>query len=464
MIDIAVLLVASVALQGATGVVAAPEFLPPAVVQSVTLAPAADDFMAPFYVNGGSALTGHQVRVDQTLLTQLGGSALLDQLAMLDPTELEQFVADNADAVAALVLDPPAAAKTANWWNSLNAHTRSGLSSAAPQIVGNLPGVPFAVRDSVNRQVLEDTISELEDAASATVGRDPDPTISSHLNMLRQVEIALEAHSDEPQRSILSLDTTLPGRAAVAVGDPVTADYVSYLVPGMFFTIEGQVVDWAQTAQELYNEQSDWLGLLGQTDSEFRGQTVATVAWMGYETPNLFTVTSQELADLGALYLDSAMDALLAETADDRPFVSLIAHSYGSTAAMTALSTGNFEVDSFAVVGSPGSAARSVDDLSVRGRNVFVGRASWDPVATSAYFGSDPGSPAFGAHAMSVAGGVDLITEDPLGASVGHNDYFAPNSESLRNMALIGINRGSLVSDGSGQDVQRTLAYFDRLI
>src|SRR5690606_13838581 len=215
---------------------------------------------------------------------------------------------------------------------------------------------------------------------------------------------------------------------------PATADYVSYLVPGMFFTIEGQVVDWAETAQELYSEQNDWLGLLGQTDPDFRGQTVATVAWMGYETPTLLTVTSQELADRGALYLDSAMDALLAETANDRPFVSVIAHSYGSTAAMTALSTGNFEVDSFAVVGSPGSAAHSVDDLSVKGRNVFVGQASGHPVATSGDFGNDPGSPAFGAHAMGVAGGVDLITEEPLSASVGHNDYFAPNSESLRNM------------------------------
>ena len=58
----------------------------------------------------------------------------------------------------------------------------------------------------------------------------------------------------------------------------------------------------------------------------------------------------------------------------------------------------------------------------------------------------------------------NLITDEALTASVGHNGYFTPHSESLRNMALIGIDRGSLVATGSSEDVQRTLAYFDRLI
>src|SRR5690554_79237 len=437
--------------------------MPPTVAQSVTLAPASHDFLAPFLTNGPTSRT-HHAKVEAALLSQLGGSALLDQLPLLNWSELEGFVESSADAVSGLLLDPPSASTTAGWWDSLPGTTQLRLERNAPEIVGNLPGVPFATRDAVNRLMLDRAISEWENAAAATVGEDPDPTISAHLNMLKQVETALEVHAGQPPRSIVSLDTGLPGRAAVVVGDLLAADYVSYLVPGMFFTIEGQVVDWTETAQVLYDEQREWLDLLGQTDAELRDRTVATVAWMGYETPNLLTVTSAELAHRAALYLESAMAALLAETADDRPFISVLAHSYGSTAAMKALSTGNFEVDSLAVVGSPGSAARSVDDLSVRARNIFVGQASWDPVATSGYFGNDFGSSTFGARLMGVAGGADLITEEALRASVGHNDYFAPNSESLRNMALIGINRGSLVSDGSGQDVQRTLAYFDRLI
>lgn len=459
-----VLLIASVALQGVAGVIAEPEFVPPVAARSATFTSVADDPFSAYRIGGGVTSPAQHARVDPSLLPQLGGSALLDQLAFLDRDDLSAFVAANPEAVKQLLLDPPAASRTDQWWSALPQPIRHRFEMAAPELVGNLPGIPFATRDTANRTLLEQTIDELEATAASGVGRSASTEITAQLSMLHEVERAIGQRAGEPARSIISLDTVWPGRAAVAIGDLTAADYVSYLIPGMFFTIEGQVVDWSETALELYNEQEDWLELLGASDSELRGKSVATVAWMGYRTPNLFTVGSEELADAGALYLDSAMDALFEERAANRPFVSLLAHSYGSTAAMKALLTGNFEVDSFAVVGSPGSDAKSVDDLHVRGRNVFVGEASWDPVVGSGFFGNDPGAPSYGARPMSVAGGADLITDEELTASVGHNGYFDPHSESLRNMALIGIDRGSLVSDGSGRDVQRTLSYFNRLI
>ncbi len=42
-------------------------------------------------------------------------------------------------------------------------------------------------------------------------------------------------------------------------------------------------------------------------------------------------------------------------------------------------------------------------------------------------------------------GAYDPITGSSLGGAVGHNDYFVNGTESLRNMVLIGINRGDLV-------------------
>ncbi|MEX1079005.1 MAG: alpha/beta hydrolase [Homoserinimonas sp.] len=464
MIDVAVLLVASVALQGVAGVVPAPEFVPQAASSSVTLAPVSADPFSAFRVDGRTASRGQHAKVDSTLLPHLAGRALLDQLALLDRGDLDTFVDGYPESIARLLLDPPAAGQTSLWWDSLSITQRNRLESGAAGLVGNLPGVPFATRDAVNRKLLDQTISELQAMTDSGVGRGEGTEITAQLDMLHEVELAIAEQPGEPERSIISLDTVWPGRAAVAIGDLLTADYLSYLVPGMFFTIEGQVVDWSETALDLYNEQGEWLELLGKDDSELRNKSVATVAWMGYETPNLFTVGFEELADEGALYLESAMDAIFDERGADRPFVSLLAHSYGSTAAMKALVTGNFEVDSFAVVGSPGSDAQSVDDLHVRGRNVFVGEASWDPVVGSGYFGNDPGSATYGAQRMSVVGGIDLITEEALAESVGHNAYFSPNSESLRNMALIGIDRGSLVTTGSGEDVRRTLAYFDNLI
>jgi hypothetical protein len=433
------------------------------MASSVTQAPQSDPFSA-FRVDGNTTLRAQHAKLDPSLLPQLAGRVLLDQLALLDRAELSSFTEASPESTAQLLLNPPAASQTARWWASLPTSAQRDLQAAAPEVIGNLPGVPFSTRDAVNRMLLDQTIGELEARAQTGVGRVESTDISARLGMLHQIELAIDGAEGSPERSIISLDTEWPGRAAVVVGDLDTADYVSYLIPGMFFTIEGQVVDWSETALELYKEQGDWLQLLGKSDPRLQDKSVATVAWMGYQTPNIFTVGSEELADEGALYLDSAMDALFHERAGNRPFVSLLAHSYGSTAAMKALVTGNFEVDSFAVVGSPGSDAQSVDDLHVRGRNVFVGEASWDPVVGTGYFGNDPGAPSYGAHPMSVAGGVDLITDEELAASVGHNGYFVPNSESLRNMALIGIDRGSLVSDGSGQDVQRTLTYFNRLI
>lgn len=463
MIDLTVLLVASVALHGVAGVVAAPELVPPAM-SSVTLAPAMEDPLSAFRVGSSTALRSRQAQVDASLLPQLAGKALLDQISLLDRSELDGFLESSPESVPQLLLDPPAASQNALWWDALSVTVQNRLTSAAPEIVGNLPGIPFATRDAANRAMLEKTIDELELQADSIVGRGAGTEITARLNMLHEIELAMEPQAGEPERSVISLDTQWPGRAAIAIGDLGAADYVSYLIPGMFFTIEGQIVDWSETAVELYNEQGDWLRVLGKSDAELRDKSVATVAWMGYETPSLFTVGSEELADLGALYLDSAMDALYTERGENRPYVSLVAHSYGSTAAMKALVTGNFEVDAFAVVGSPGSGAQSVDELHVRGRNVFVGEASWDPVVGTGYFGNDPGAPSYGARPMSVAGGVDLITREELAASVGHNGYFSPNSESLRNMALIGIDRGSLVTGGTPLDAQRTQIYFDRLI
>ena len=59
--------------------------------------------------------------------------------------------------------------------------------------------------------------------------------------------------------------------------------------------------------------------------------------------------------------------------------------------------------------------------------------------------------PSFGAHPMGVDGGIDPITHHGLSASYGHNGYFDPGSESLRNLALISIDRRSLAFPGARQ-------------
>jgi hypothetical protein len=111
-----------------------------------------------------------------------------------------------------------------------------------------------------------------------------------------------------------------------------------------------------------------------------------------------------------------------------------------------ALTEYGFSVDALALVGSPGSPAKSVSSLHVQPGHVWVGEAVWDPIPHSSYFGSDPSTKEYGAKSMAVGGGIDSLTGNILSGSIGHNEYFSAGSESMRNFALIAIGEGQYVS------------------
>ncbi|MBC7592077.1 MAG: hypothetical protein H7226_13685, partial [Salinibacterium sp.] len=337
------------------------------------------------------------------------------------------------------------------------------------QLVGKLEGIPGRVRDVANRGQLTSTIRDLELLIMGDTGRSVIENAKQQLKMLRSISDALDGvtatgaaagsasvvtTSDHTRRSLLTLDVTGQGRAAIVLGDLATADYVTYLVPGMFFTIENQMGDWVGAAGRLYDEQLEWLDYFGSSGGSTAGsdrdpKTVATVAWIGYHTPNLTNVGGIQNADEGRDALASAIKGLQSIRSGDEPYVTVVAHSYGSTAALMALTEYDFEVDALALVGSPGSAAKSVAELHVRDANVFVGEAPWDPIPNSAYFGSDPGSASYGAKVLGVTGAADTITGARLLGSSGHNEYFSPGTESMRNFALISIGKGQFVTGGA---------------
>jgi hypothetical protein len=384
--------------------------------------------------------------VDPTLLPQLGGRALLEQLGLVDADSLSAFVSAHPATVDQLLQHPPAAREVTAWWSGLSTVKQQEMVVSAPHVVGNLGGVPFDVRDTANREYLKQSLATLGHELAIRPGRAASAGVRGHLHTLAEIGKAVKPEPGAPPRTLVSLDTGSPSRAAIVVGDLTRADYVSYMVPGMFFTIDGQVGDWADTATDLYREQVAWLKHFASTDASLKGKTVATVAWIGYETPHLLTVGSLDLAYQGAQYLTQDIEALQSLRQGTEPFVSVIGHSYGSTAAMIALQRRAFQIDAFAVVGSPGSAAQSVSALDIRGGNMYVGEAAWDPVVNTAFYGSDPGAASYGAHPMSVDGGIDPVTHRSLSASYGHNGYFDAGSESLRNLALIGIDKGGFVS------------------
>ena len=390
---------------------------------------------------------------DPARLSTLAGLPLLQQLAMLPRESISEFVAQHPTVLQQLISTPPAAHEVQLWWGDMAVDSRSALLSSAPYLVGNLEGVPFPTRDWANRHLLEGSMKTLGDAAEG--GRSKAIDASNQLHMLQQIADALVAPKGAPARYLLNLNPIGTGTAAIVIGDLSTADYVSFLVPGMFYTVDGQMVDWATAAQSFYDTESAWMTQLSQTETDLEGATVATVAWIGYETPSLVNFTSLDLAYAGRDAIADAINGLRTMRGGDQPYLSLIAHSYGSTAAMMALTDYGIDIDAIGIVGSPGSSAQLASDLGVPGNSVYVGEADWDQVKDTAFFGSDPGSNGFGAHVFSVDGGADPLTGAPMVGSTGHNEYFVVGSESIRNLALVALGQGRLVTTDNAPAVAK---------
>ena len=477
---VAAILVTSVALSGATGALpvhASPAASSPLARSASSSLPTATShpyvlptsgMSGPIYLGSTSpagspsahfapmqGLRATPGSVNIELLPRLGGRALLDQLSLLQTTDIAAFVSANPESVAQLLVSPPSAKSVAGWWALASDSSRDAFLDGAPELAGNLDGLPMALRDEANRVVLSESIAQAE-RTMPDLGRAKRVDAAQRLHMLGEIRTSLITRVGQPDRHLLQLDTTWPGRAAVVIGDLETADYVSYFVPGMFFSTDRLIVEWAVIAEDLYKEQTAWVRRLGRTDAALLGTSVATVAWIGYETPGILDIASLDLAREGAKSISSAVDGIWATRPGDGPYLTLLTHSYGSTATLMALADGAMEVDALVLIGSPGSAAQSVDDIRMTSDRVFVGEAAWDPVTNSAFFGSDPGAPSFGAQTMSVAGGIDPMTGRMLAAATGHLGYFDIGTEAMRNMSLVGLDRGDLVT-GADEAARGTL-------
>lgn len=407
--------------------------------------------------------------VDLSAVSELTGIDLLEGLGDLDRLSLGDFATGYRVTLDSLAENPPPATAVAAWWSALERQHRHDLVAVLPGIIGNLDGVPYDVRNVANRNFLAITISQIESSMASSVGTAARTIDAARLDMLREVQRALGEPGQTPSRQLLAVDVAWPGKAVVALGDVATADYISYLVPGMFFTVQGQIVDWTDIALSIHDDKT---ALVDQREPEVMlasatadadpeeqvapsGTSFATVAWMGYETPNVFTVGGLDLAKEGAKALSETVDGLRAVRGADQPQVSLITHSYGSTAASIALQQGTLDIDALAIVGSPGVAASDVSGLGLPNGAVFVGEASWDPVADIAFHGSDPGDPGFGAVQMDVGDGRDGATGETFDSTVGHLGYFAAGTKSMRSFALIGLGRLSEVPGQAQQILAR---------
>jgi len=295
--------------------------------------------------------------------------------------ELQGLVARDADPAA-----------VATFFEGLDPDVADALAHERPELAGSLDGAPIPLRYAANAEAIDREIARLRaDAVS-----DDDP----RLRKLREL--------DDPDRHFLLFDPAGDGRTAEVFGDLTTARHVAVVVPGM----DNDLNNFTGGDAERVQHQA----------SQFDPGQVATIQWLGYDTPEGATALGAGAAEPGAEALPRFVEGIRAQRSE-RLHWTVIGHSYGSLVTGMAESGRGLDVDETGLVGSPGVGVDHAGDLGHG--NVWVGLADWDLVGYSGWFGPNPHDKGFGA------------TRFHTGDVSGHSSYFNEGSESLRNIGLI---------------------------
>ena len=306
----------------------------------------------------------------------------------VDPQALQR-AAHDLEGVIARGADPAAVAA---FFEQLDPTVAEALAHERPELVGNLDGAPIGLRYRANAEAIRDEIARLRaDGVSEDDAR---------LRKLREL--------DDPDRHFLLFDPAGDGRAAEVFGDLTSARHVAVVVPGM----NNDLNNFTGGDAERVHHQA----------SLFDPDQVATIQWLGYDTPEGASALSAEDAEPGAEALPQFVAGIRAQR-QERLHWTVIGHSYGSLVTGMAESGQGLEVDETVLVGSPGVGVEHASDLG--DGNVWVGLAQWDLVGYSGWHGPNPHDRAFGA------------TRFHTGDISGHSSYFNEGSESLRNIGLI---------------------------
>jgi murein DD-endopeptidase MepM/ murein hydrolase activator NlpD len=348
----------------------------------------------------------------------------------------------------------------ASWWSGLDENERTRLIAHAPQI-GQLEGLPAAVRNAANREALKREIDKLEKDRAATTrelrdlegkygsrylaygGQQRSAEIKSarerleslkrrltnarHLrDSLAQVENRRGDGLALHEVYLLDFDTEFvgdEGRAVVALGNPDTAENVGVVVPG----IENRLSNFAGTLGKAAN--------LRETVFRRHGPDVSnktsTIAWLGYDSPeSIFDAIDRGEANAGAKRLKTFVERLRSAqrlVGNWGSSISIFGHSYGSSTSALAVKNG-MNVDNLALVGSPGGATHDAKHL-VGADRIWAGRFWSDIIRAStgiALLGDDPTNRNFGS-----------IRIPTCCKFLGHGGYFEMGTRSIRNLANI---------------------------
>jgi len=289
------------------------------------------------------------------------------------------------------------------------------LARSNPELVGPLDGAPLALRYAANStlarhevQRLEDELagveSELEEEGDGDGGLGFPPLVSTlpiiagreivdRLTTSRKEELedersALEGKLDDarafsdPNRQLLMYDPRGDGRVAEVFGDLEHANHATVMVPGIGNSMDGFDGEFRGEVQNFHNE----------SDARSGGEA-ATVAWLGYDSPDGFTdpatFENDNAAD-GGESLARSVDGINAQNPGAHTTVA--GHSYGSVVTGNAAAHHGLMADDVVLTGSPGPGpgVDHASDLSRGGEARVWSAAAPDDLVASPPTVPDP--------------------------------------------------------------------------
>lgn len=305
---------------------------------------------------------------------------------------------------------PPSPTEVSRNWARLTTAEQNMLIAQVPWVIGNLPGLPYTVRDRANLELIE-----FYDANRAGLN-------ARALTALDQLKtIADPSKRKNPPVYVVSLN--LEGEVpmvATGYGHLDTADYLTAQVAGMESDADRALKLWDRASGNLHAAQTKML-------EGWSTKTVGVIVFLSYDTPDLAdsvqvksgglkagesSVLSSNLARQGAPRIAAELDGMWAArnqplgaghgfTHPDSPRISVIGHSYGTTTTANALTLVKHDVDAFVMLGSAGLDTAQVSSLQALGvidrwgggQEIYTAHASADQLASLGITKSGRGNP-----------------------------------------------------------------------
>lgn len=398
----------------------------------------------------------------RALVQQVGnGAATVDLLRPsiqigLDTVPWEWPEADNQLAAGSAASTDGRPEAISAWWRSISGLDHDLLLQQQSEQLGGLNGLPAQVRDLANRSRLaeerhraEELLTMLEadltDNFFGGMFTNADAAVKNTRNKIAALDTLKATVANCPDRQLLLLDTSGDLlKAAVAIGDVDTADHVAVFTPGLNSNVHDRLTRYVGDMDDLRER------ALLELHAAGRSETVATVAWLGYEAPQLNrdcldhlltphrSVASDYCARMGGHQLAGFLSGIYASRPVD-PHLTALGHSYGSTATGYALQETS-RVDDAIFIGSPGLGVTDADALQLRRGHAYVVEARNDAIADLARFGSDPNQ-LEDVIGLSARDGTRTDPEcgsaTPLTESRRHCEYLKPGTTSQYNISVV---------------------------